>query len=71
MAGPLAARLTAAADRVALQRMLEPYQHDLSDLWDQDLDARGEMAALTGGQYRDERLSSGAWQGQVRRFIVP
>jgi predicted acetyltransferase len=28
-------------DRPALQRMLELYQHDLSDLWDQDLDAQG------------------------------
>lgn len=29
-------------DRLAVQRMLELYQHDLSDLWDQDLDERGE-----------------------------
>ena len=29
-------------DRLPIQRMLELYQHDLSDLWDQDLDAHGE-----------------------------
>jgi predicted acetyltransferase len=29
-------------DRLALQRMLELYQYELSDIWDQDLDARGE-----------------------------
>ena len=30
------------ADRGLLTRMLELYQHDLSDVWDQDLDANGE-----------------------------
>jgi predicted acetyltransferase len=35
-------RLATAQDRPALQRMLELYQHDLSDIWDQDLDAKGE-----------------------------
>ncbi len=29
-------------DRLPLSRMLELYQYDLSDIWDQDLDARGE-----------------------------
>lgn len=29
-------------ERAPLGRMLELYQHDLSDLWDQDLDAQGE-----------------------------
>lgn len=29
-------------DRLPMRRMLELYQHDLSDLWDQDLDAHGE-----------------------------
>lgn len=29
-------------DRLPIQRMLELYQHDLSDIWDQDIDARGE-----------------------------
>ena len=29
-------------DRLALHRMLELYQYELSDIWDQDLDAHGE-----------------------------
>jgi predicted acetyltransferase len=29
-------------DRVPIARMLELYQHDLSDVWDQDLDIHGE-----------------------------
>lgn len=35
-------RLALPADRLPLHRMLELYQHDLSDIWDQDLDAHGE-----------------------------
>jgi len=31
----------APAERELLQRMLELYQHDLSDLWDQDVDGNG------------------------------
>lgn len=30
-------------DRPALQRMLELYQYELSDIWDQELDSRGEF----------------------------
>lgn len=30
------------ADRLPICRMLELYQHDLSDIWDQDLDCHGE-----------------------------
>lgn len=29
-------------DRLPIQRMLEFYQYDLSDIWDQDLDSHGE-----------------------------
>ena len=29
-------------DRLPIARMLELYQHDLSDVWDQDLDGHGE-----------------------------
>lgn len=39
---PLDVRPAGPADRPLLSRMLELYQHDLSDLWDQDLDAHGE-----------------------------
>ena len=33
-------------DRYTIQRMLELYQHDLSDIWDQDLDSQGVGYAL-------------------------
>jgi predicted acetyltransferase len=35
-------RAATVSDRVPLQRMLELYQHDLSDVWDQDLDDDGQ-----------------------------
>ena len=35
-------RLATTADRLPLFRMLELYQHDLSDIWDQELDVHGE-----------------------------
>ncbi len=35
-------RIAEPADRLPIYRMLELYQHDLSDIWDQDLDAHGE-----------------------------
>ena len=34
--------LAAPAERAPLFRMLELYQHDLSHIWDQDVDAAGE-----------------------------
>jgi len=37
----LLVRQVATSDRAALQRMLELYQYELSDIWDQDLDADG------------------------------
>ena len=36
-------RRASPADRLPLSRMLELYQHDLSDIWDQDLDLHGEF----------------------------
>lgn len=39
---PCEVRAVRAEDRRVVQRMLELYQHDLSDLWDQDLDEHGE-----------------------------
>lgn len=39
-------------DHLPLRRMLELYQHDLSDVWDQDLDADGEYG------YRLERYET-------------
>jgi predicted acetyltransferase len=35
-------RAAIPADRLPIYRMLELYQHDLSDIWDQDLDCHGE-----------------------------
>jgi len=35
-------RSALAEDRLPLHRMLELYQYELSDIWDQDLDAHGE-----------------------------
>ena len=35
-------RIASAAERPVLSRMLELYQHDLSDVWDQDIDEHGE-----------------------------
>ncbi len=39
---PCEVRSALPQDHLPVQRMLELYQHDLSDLWDQDLDERGE-----------------------------
>ena len=39
---PCQVRPAVAEDRLPIQRMLELYQHDLSDIWDQDLDIHGE-----------------------------
>jgi predicted acetyltransferase len=35
-------RIASPDDRLPIHRMLELYQHDLSDIWDQDLDLHGE-----------------------------
>jgi predicted acetyltransferase len=35
-------RIAPHGDRLPIQRMLELYQHDLSDIWNQDLDSHGE-----------------------------
>jgi hypothetical protein len=35
-------RRATPADRLPMFRMLELYQYDLSDIWDQELDAHGE-----------------------------
>ncbi len=38
----LTTRRASIEDHPALQQMLELYQYDLSDIWDQDLDAQGQ-----------------------------
>jgi predicted acetyltransferase len=53
-------RAARAEDRPALQRMLELYQYELSDIWDQDLDAHGEYG------YSLDRF----WSGEGCRAFV-
>jgi predicted acetyltransferase len=53
-------RAARAEDRPALQRMLELYQYELSDIWDQDLDAHGEYG------YAQDRF----WSGDGCRAFV-
>ncbi len=48
----LQVRLATADDRVPIARMLELYQHDLSDLWDQDLDLHGEYGYALDSYWR-------------------
>jgi predicted acetyltransferase len=38
----LEVRKAGTSDRLPIYRMLELYQHDLSNIWDQDLDIHGE-----------------------------
>jgi hypothetical protein len=38
----LEVRRATATDRLPVFRMLELYQHDLSDIWDQEVDSHGE-----------------------------
>ena len=40
-------------DRLPLFRMLELYQHDLSDVWDQDLDLHGEYGYSLDEYWQD------------------
>ncbi|MGE5089379.1 MAG: GNAT family N-acetyltransferase [Candidatus Levyibacteriota bacterium] len=45
----------APEERLPLQRMLELYQHDLSDIWDQDLDPHGEYGYDLDRYWQDPR----------------
>ena len=46
-----------ADDRLPLLRMLELYQHDLSDIWDQDLDVHGEFGYPLDRYWQDRRCT--------------
>jgi predicted acetyltransferase len=46
-------RRATPADRLPLARMLELYQYELSDIWDQDLDAHGEYGYELDRFWRD------------------
>ena len=48
----LQVRLASPDDRVPIARMLELYQHDLSDVWDQDLDVHGEYGYALDAYWR-------------------
>ena len=52
----LECRLAAVDDVAAVSRMLELYQYELSDIWDQDLDARGEYGYSLERHARAERF---------------
>jgi predicted acetyltransferase len=39
-------RIAKESDRVVVYKMLELYQHDLSDIWDQDLDEHGDYGFM-------------------------
>jgi predicted acetyltransferase len=72
----LEVRKARSEDRLPIFRMLELYQHDLSDIWDQDVDAHGEygyaldrywsggacypFVAVVGGHYAGFALVDGA-----------
>jgi predicted acetyltransferase len=47
----LQVRIATLDDRTPIRRMLELYQHDLSDVWDQDLDAHGEYGYRLDGYW--------------------
>lgn len=44
-------RLANPEDQLALNRMLELYQHDLSDIWDQDMDCHGAYGYQTDSYF--------------------
>ncbi len=46
-------RRATASDRLPLFRMLELYQHDLSDIWDQELDSHGEYGYSLERYWKD------------------
>lgn len=48
-------RVAGPSDFVAIGRMLELYQYELSDIWDQDLDSKGEYGFDLNRHVRAER----------------
>ena len=53
----LRVRLATPADRMPLYRMLELYQYELSDIWDQDLDPNGEYGYSLDRYWQDPHCS--------------
>jgi predicted acetyltransferase len=48
----------AISEHPLLQRMLELYQHDLSDIWDQDLDPNGEFGYALDPFWQDPNCAA-------------
>lgn len=65
----LEVRLATVADREPLRRMLELYQYELSDIWDQDIDGAGQYGYAmdrywdTPGNYAYVALFEGCYAG--------
>jgi predicted acetyltransferase len=53
MTSSLEVRIANPDERLPLYRMLELYQHDLSDIWDQDLDTHGEYGYDLNRYWKD------------------
>ena len=53
MTSALDVRIAHPDERLPLQRMLELYQHDLSDIWDQDIDPHGEYGYVLDRYWKD------------------
>lgn len=47
-------RVASPEARLPIHRMLELYQHDLSDIWDQDLDSHGEYGYALDDYWQSE-----------------
>jgi len=60
------------AERELLQRLLELYQHDLSDIWDQDVDDSGCFGYSLDRYWDDEECKAYIFrmQGQAAGFAL-
>lgn len=53
----LEVKVAEPSDRLPLYRMLELYQYDLSDIWDQDLDVHGEFGYALDRYWQDKHCT--------------
>ena len=63
-------RPAVAGERLPIQRMLELYQHDLSDLWDQDLDVHGEYGYALDRYWVDDHPFVATVGGRYAGFAL-
>lgn len=54
----LEVRVAKPCDRLPLYRMLELYQYELSDIWDQDLDVHGEYGYALDRYWQDKHCAA-------------